>query len=119
MGGATELALPASNTSATRSCNCFFQSVIWFGCTSNCWASSASVLSPLSAASATFALNVGECVRRLRFVIFWFLVASHYGRLTSQLFHLPTCPNSRRHLLANGLKIDRFDLVGHDWGARV
>ncbi|MFL9936557.1 cation:proton antiporter [Paraburkholderia sp. RL18-103-BIB-C] len=34
----------------------------------------------------------------MRFVIFWFLVAGHYGRLTPQLFHLPTCPNSRRHL---------------------
>src|ERR1700731_3616965 len=98
MGGATELALPASNTSATRSCNCFFQSVIWFGWTSNCWASSASVLSPLRAASATFALNAGECARRFRFVIFWFLVAGHYDRLTPQLFHLTNCPNSRRHL---------------------
>src|SRR5258708_1502929 len=98
IGGATELALPPSNTSGTRSCNCFFQSVIWFGWTSNCWASSASVLSPLRAASATFALNAGECARRFRFVIFWFLVAGHYDRLTPQLFHLTNCPNSRRHL---------------------
>src|SRR6185312_6633311 len=51
------------------SCNCRFHSVIWFGCTSNCCASSASVRSPLTAASATFALNAAECVRRVLFVI--------------------------------------------------
>ena len=28
--------------------------------------------SPRTAASATFALNVAECVRRVLFVIFWF-----------------------------------------------
>ncbi|MCW2283726.1 hypothetical protein M2320_001500 [Rhodoblastus acidophilus] len=44
--------------------------VIWLGCTSNCCANSASVLSPSMAAKATFALNAGECVRRLLFVIF-------------------------------------------------
>jgi hypothetical protein len=26
------------------------------------------------------------------------LVAGHHHRLTSRLFHLPSCPNSRRHL---------------------
>ncbi|KGW80515.1 hypothetical protein Y048_6036 [Burkholderia pseudomallei MSHR456] len=57
------------NTSAARSCNCRFHSVIWFGCTPNCCASSASVRSPLTAASATFALNAAECVRRVLFVI--------------------------------------------------
>jgi hypothetical protein len=51
-----------------------------------------------SCATGTFALNVGEWVRRFRFVIFWFLVAGHYGRLTPQLFHSTYCPNSRSHL---------------------
>ncbi|CAG9195925.1 hypothetical protein BVIET440_50315 [Burkholderia vietnamiensis] len=60
----------APNTSAARSCNCRFHSVIWFGCTSNCCASSASVCSPLTAASASFALNAAaECVRPVLFVI--------------------------------------------------
>ncbi|WP_208450859.1 hypothetical protein, partial [Burkholderia ambifaria] len=35
----------------------------------NCCANSASVRSPLTAASATFALNAAECVRRVLFVI--------------------------------------------------
>ena len=43
------------------------QCVIWFGCTSNCWASSASVFSPLMAAIATFALKAGLWFRRGRF----------------------------------------------------
>ena len=38
----------------------------WFGCTSNCWASSASVFSPLMAAIATFALKAGLWFRRGR-----------------------------------------------------
>src|ERR1700709_2005861 len=47
-----------------------FQAVIWFGCTSYCCANSASVISPLRAASATFALKDGAWVRRVRLVIF-------------------------------------------------
>src|SRR4051794_32494153 len=46
-----------------------FQAVIWCGWTSNSLANSASVFSPLIAASATFALKPGLCVRRARFVI--------------------------------------------------
>ncbi|KGD39888.1 hypothetical protein DO72_3911 [Burkholderia pseudomallei] len=69
-GGSFDGAPPTPNTSAARSCNCRFHSVIWFGCTSNCCANSASVRSPLTAASATFALNAAECVRRVLFVIF-------------------------------------------------
>src|SRR6201991_3504011 len=69
-GGSFDGAPPALNTSAARSCNCRFHSVIWFGCTPNCCASPASVRSPLTAASATFALNAAECVRRVLFVIF-------------------------------------------------
>src|ERR1700754_3852693 len=68
-GGSLDTGPAAPNTSAARSCNCRFHSVILFGCTSNCCASSASVRSPLTAAWATFALNAAECVRRVRFVI--------------------------------------------------
>ncbi|SPD37488.1 protein of unknown function (plasmid) [Cupriavidus taiwanensis] len=97
-GSAAVLVLPPPNTSAACSANCCFHSVIWLGCTSYCWANSASVLSPLSAAMATLALKVAEWVRLLRFVIFWILYARHYGRLRPQLFHLADCPNFRRHL---------------------
>lgn len=60
--------------------------------------SSAGVSSPLRAASATFALKAGECVRRFRFILFRILVAGHYDRLTPQLFHSTNCPNSGSHL---------------------
>ena len=58
------------NTSAPLASNWFFQSVIWSGCMSCCCASSASVLSPQPAASATLALNAAECVRRGLLLIF-------------------------------------------------
>src|SRR5258705_3886484 len=50
----------APNTLAARSSNWFFQSLIWLGCTSCSFASSASVFSPLLASTATLALNSGE-----------------------------------------------------------
>src|SRR5690349_7162559 len=59
----------APNTSAAPPTSCDFQAVIWFGCTSNCCAKSASVFSPLRAANATFALKTGLWVRRIRFVM--------------------------------------------------
>jgi len=43
--------------------------LIWFGCMSYCCANCDSVFSPFTAANATFALNAGECVRRIRLVI--------------------------------------------------
>src|SRR3954451_10137296 len=46
-----------------------FQAVIWFGCTSYCCANSASVFSPLIAASATLALKPAAWVRRVRLVM--------------------------------------------------
>jgi len=52
-----------ANRSAAHSLSCRFRSVIWLGCTSNRWASSASVLSPPLAANATWALNTAECAR--------------------------------------------------------
>jgi hypothetical protein len=45
------------------------QIVIWFGWTSNCCTSSASVFSPFTAAKATFALKAGLWFRRVPFVI--------------------------------------------------
>jgi hypothetical protein len=41
----------------SKSSSCFFQLWIWFGCTPKCTANSATVRSPLIAATATFALN--------------------------------------------------------------
>ena len=43
--------------------------VIWFGCTSNCCASSTIVFSPRTAARATFALKAGVWFRRGRFAM--------------------------------------------------
>src|SRR5271154_5903307 len=63
-GSAPKTAPP--NKPAAPSVSRAFQSVIWFGCTSYCCASSASVFSPLRAATATFALKAGLCVRRAR-----------------------------------------------------
>src|ERR1035441_1646235 len=62
-------ALSSQKTPIEPSCNRVFQSVIWLGWTSNCWANSARVLSPFSAARATFALNVAVWFRRGRRVI--------------------------------------------------
>src|SRR6187549_968059 len=59
----------APNTPAAPSRSSAFQAVIWFGWTSNCCASSASVFSPLMAARATFALKAGLWFRRDRLVI--------------------------------------------------
>src|SRR5574340_343538 len=52
--GASDVGLVPPNTSAARASNCCFHSVIWVGCTLNCSANSASVLSPLTAANATW-----------------------------------------------------------------
>src|SRR3954447_25039559 len=68
-GGTASVAGPDPKTPAAPSCSCAFQAVIWPGCTSNSLANSASVFSPLIAASATFALKAPLCVRRVRFVI--------------------------------------------------
>src|SRR3954454_1704257 len=57
------------NTPAAPSSSSAFQAVIWFGWTSNCCASSASVFSPLMAAKATLALEAGLWFRRDRRVI--------------------------------------------------
>ena len=53
------------NSGGRRSTSCRFHSVIWFGCSSYCLASSTIVLSSRSAARATFALSVAECARRV------------------------------------------------------
>src|SRR3954469_15254036 len=52
------------NTPAAPSSNCAFHWVIWLGWTSNCWANSARVFSPFTAARATLALKAGEWFRR-------------------------------------------------------
>ena len=53
---------------AAPSSSFFFQLSRWFGCTPNSLASSAIVRSPLTAASATFALNPALCFFRVRFM---------------------------------------------------
>src|SRR6185437_13166009 len=56
-GGASDGAPPEPNRPEAASTRWAFQAAIWFGCTSYCCANSASVFSPLSAASATLALK--------------------------------------------------------------
>jgi hypothetical protein len=68
-GAASAEAPLEPNIPEAASTNCPFQAVIWFGCTSYCCANSASVFSPLMAASATFALKAAAWVRRTRLVI--------------------------------------------------
>ena len=63
---------------------CFFQDCIWFGCTSKRSASSASVRSPRTAARATFALNEGLWVLRVRLDMGLVgLIVSEQGRNTT------------------------------------
>ena len=69
MAGAASVFAASPNTPEAPSKSCVRHCAIWFGCTSNCWASSASVFSPLTAASATFALKAGVWFRRGRLVI--------------------------------------------------
>src|ERR1700733_7045653 len=61
---------PEPNTPAAPSNNCAFPAAICVVCTSCSCASSASVFSPLIAAKATFALNVGLWLRRDRLDMF-------------------------------------------------
>src|SRR3954468_23650251 len=68
-GGAPRSVFSDPNTPAAPSRSSALQAVIWFGWTSNCCASSASVFSPLMAARATFALKAGLWFRRDRRVI--------------------------------------------------
>jgi len=79
---------------------------IWFGWTLNCSESSNRVLSPLIAASATFALNVAEWFRRGRFIL---SAPRRRGRLLEQSYHLSACPItrdhfSRQHALGSGAR---------------
>src|SRR3954467_6046680 len=69
-GGGADATPPESNRPAAASTNWPFQAVIWFGCTSYRCANSASVFSPLIAASATLALKAAAWVRRVRLVMF-------------------------------------------------
>src|SRR3954454_8490043 len=66
--GAASAAPPPNNSAAPSSIRAL-HAVIWLGCTSYCCARSASVFSPLMAATATFALKAGWCVRRARLAI--------------------------------------------------
>src|ERR1700761_3248522 len=81
---ASAVSRPPPKTDVAPSSNCVFHAVIWFGWTSNCLASSASVLSPLIAAIATLTLNAGECVRRVRLVIFLAPLSSHQAAMAQE-----------------------------------
>jgi len=62
------------------------QSWIWFGCTSNCSASSGIVLSPLRIVRATFALILGEWFPRFLFI---FCSCFHYSYLRRRHLNFP------------------------------
>src|SRR3954452_21672450 len=68
-GGGADAEVVEPNRPQADSTTCVFQAVIWFGCTSYCCANSASVFSPLIAASATLALKPGAWVRRVRLLM--------------------------------------------------
>lgn len=72
---------------------------------SNCCASSASVRSPLTAASAIFALNAAECVRRVLFVHFPGSFALHYRWLRPRPIHLSG------YSILRGYLCRRFDQI--------
>ena len=74
------------------------QLAICCGWTSNYCASSASVFSPLITASATLALNAGECVWRLRLVILFSGLAARILAAVRQKIHSSDYPNLRSHL---------------------
>src|SRR5438132_13316478 len=74
-----------ANTSAARSNSSACHCPIWFGWTLNCSDSSTMVLSPLIAASATFALKVAEWLRRDRFIS---SAPRRHGRLLEQSYQL-------------------------------
>src|SRR3954471_9453096 len=85
------------NTPAAPSRSCAFQLVIWFGCTSNCCASSASVFSPFTAARANFALKAGLWFRRDRRDIVSPVLQPVWPPSGRNSTHLP-CPDSPSHL---------------------
>src|SRR6266542_1927156 len=83
------------NTPIAPSSSCAFHCTIWLAWTSNFSDSSAKVLSPLSAASATFALYVA-----VWFLLGLFITAPLSGRLrrpSEQVLHLKTSPKFRDH----------------------
>jgi hypothetical protein len=79
-----------SNTSSAPSASWAFQSVIWFGCTSYSCAGSASVLSLLMAASATFTLKAGYVSGAI--VLSCLLLICGILAPLGQIFHLSSCP---------------------------
>ena len=79
-------------TSAARSSSCRFQSLIWFGCTSNFSHSSAMVRSSRNAASATCALNAGLRTRRLRRPDAFFFIRNSLSPGRSRPGSIPSVP---------------------------
>ena len=89
-----------------------FHDCIWFGCTSKRSASSASVLSPHTAARTTFALNEGLWVLRVRLDMDSFRVgyvgtrSQHYTLNSAQI-----CPINPNHLSVGESVVKR--LIGY------
>src|SRR5215212_6642770 len=119
-GGFAEAAFSAPNTPAAPSRSWAFHWVIWFGCTSNCWANSARVLSPFTAARATLALKAGEWFRRGRLLIvspvrqpFWLRSGRNSTYLTVQILQASSeCGPSAEELKAN--EYDRAEQFKRD-----
>lgn len=88
--------LDPSKTVEAPSSTCCFQSDIWLGCTSNCSANSTSVLSPLIAANATFALKLVEWFRLVLLMLLLLSSTLFHHPLLSKI-HLSTCPILRNH----------------------
>ena len=87
-------------TSVDRSTSWSFHWVIWLGCTSNSAANSDSVLSPRTAARATFALKVAEWFRLGRLLISRSCLACLYHAMLRQRFHLSHLSSFPRPLLS-------------------
>ena len=98
--------IPFSNNWPALAKSLFFQSWIWFGCTSNCSARSVSVRSPRNAASATFAMNSGKW-----FLRFLFLSCSPLSGVYRRKFPLwkpSICPVNGVHISPPVLSRHRF-----------
>src|SRR3954469_2247590 len=112
-----------ANTSPAFSSSCAFHCVICCGWTSKRSASCASVWSPLTAASATFAFKVDEWLRRGRFIAPAPLRAYRPIKAESHLSH---CLKKRSPLFYDLLKdsvrvfVDTKSLrYGDDWDVKL
>jgi hypothetical protein len=95
--GASSAFEASPNTPVAPSSNWSRHRLFWFGWTSNSCASSIRVLSPLIAATATFALKAGLC-RRARSSCHGHLLACSIMLLLRGKSTYPGCSDFRNHL---------------------